>query len=284
MGLFADSIDFAYDRSAKVLGGITLTAEAGSFTAIVGPNGAGKSTLARILAGLLEPTSGSVEIDGESLAQLGPTRRAQQLAYVPQHSDVSFPFSVGQVVGFGRFAAGRGRADDDLAAAALERVELADRADDPIAILSAGQQQRVAFARALLQIDPERTPIGTHGEPRYLIADEPLAAQDPRHAINLLEQLRNLAKRGFGVVVVMHDLSLALRYADSAVILGVDGTVAGCGPARAMLAPELLDDVFGVRFAHCKGRPSYVDEMTEALAALPISADLGKDELTLQAD
>jgi iron complex transport system ATP-binding protein len=153
---------------------------------------------------------------------------------------VAFAYPVRRVVAFGAFAAGGdGSAQAD---AALARVGLLARAEEPFHHLSAGQQQLAALARALVQLG------GGPGE-RYLLADEPMAAMDPAHARLAAGLLRELAGSGVGVVVVVHDLTLAARLADRAVLLDGRGRVRASGPAREALTPEGLEGVFGVPFA-----------------------------------
>jgi iron complex transport system ATP-binding protein len=135
----------------------------------------------------------------------------------------------------------------------LTAVELADRAREPFADLSIGQQQRAALARALAQLD--QTPEKQGGNqpetpPRYLIADEPVSAMDPRHALAALSLLRHLAHHAaIGVVVVLHDLTAARALADDAVLLDESGRLAAQGPAAEVLTPAALRPVFGVDFA-----------------------------------
>jgi len=222
-----------------VLEGVTFTLEPGKVTVVAGPNGSGKTTLLRLLLGLLRPTSGRATLDGRDLHRHRPADRAARLAYVPQRAHVAFPFSVRQVVALGR-RNGSGEAAEE----ALRRVGLADAADRPFHELSAGQQQRVALARAVCQLGAPAPP----GVTRALLADEPTAALDPAHAFGAMELLGELASAGLTVVVVLHDLTLAERYAHHAIVLDQTGRVAAHGPARGALDPGVLGRVFGVRF------------------------------------
>lgn len=242
MTLVAERISFAYRPGRPVLRDVTLGLAPGSLTAIIGPNGAGKSTLLRILAGLLAPGEGSVALGGRPIGGIADRERSRLLAYIPQRPLMTFAFTVRQVVGLGRFAAARRPGATD---AALDMVGLADRADEPFLALSAGQQQRAALARALCQLDLDRP--GASGA-IALLADEPVSAMDPLHALRTMERLRGAAARGLAVGVVLHDLTLAARYADFAAMLSGDGTLLAAGPAPEVLAPDVLARGYGVGF------------------------------------
>ncbi len=268
MTLTAENLTFAYKRACPVLRGVSLEIAPGRITSIVGPNGSGKSTLIRLLLGRLTPNSGRVMLDGRPIRRLSPRARAQRLAYVPQHASLAFRYTVEQVVRFGLIASGRSAAPS-LIQRALERADIAPRAAEPFAQLSAGQQQRVTLARALAQL--MGAPPGT---PRVLLADEPTASMDPRHALDCVDLFRELASEGVGVALVLHDLSLALRVADDALLLDASGRCAASGPASDVLTPATLRPVFGVRFArvHAAGPDS---ERPPALIPITTIASVG---------
>lgn len=228
----------------SVLDGVTCSLKPGTITAIVGPNGAGKTTLIRILAGLLTPTEGTVELAGTPIATITAPARAKQLAYLPQRPSLAFAFSVRTVVSFGSSSEPAG---GPRVAAALERVGLADRACEPFGVLSAGQQQRAAWARALLQLGSQPQSADTDRE-RYLLADEPTSALDPAHVLDVVQIIRELAKSGVGVAIVLHDLSLAARLATHAVLLSGSGRVLAEGTADAVLTPAGLGEAFATPF------------------------------------
>ena len=244
MSLRAEQVEYAYAAGRPVLRGVSAKFAAGAVTALLGPNGSGKSTLLRLLLGTLSPQAGRCEIGGEATAGLSAKARGVRLAFVPQRPTVWAPFKVREVVAMGRHAQ---RRDDGAVDAALFAMELSDRVEEPFGTLSVGQQQRAALARVLAQVADERP-----GETRAILADEPVAALDPRHALAALAALRAEAARGLAVVVVLHDLALAARYADRAVLLTDRGTVDGGGdaPAEEVLVPERLARVFGTGFRH----------------------------------
>ncbi len=261
MTLAASSVDFAYRRRRPVLRGVDLEIEPGRVTAIVGPNASGKSTLLRLLLGRLAPTGGRVALDDRPVRRIPPRELAKRVAFVPQSPTLSFSYSVEQVIRFGLLSMGRA-APPAVIERVLERLDIAGRASDAYTELSVGLQQRVALARALAQLH-----AAPRDEPRYLLADEPTSALDPRHALGVIELLAELAGEGVGVAVVLHDLSVALRVADDALVLDETGAPAAHGPAPETLTPEVLRPVFGVRFARVAPRA----ESHGPPALLPVS-------------
>ncbi|MEZ6241516.1 MAG: ABC transporter ATP-binding protein [Phycisphaerales bacterium] len=243
MTLRAHNVDFAYRRARPVLRGVDLELTPGRVTAIVGPNASGKSTLLRLLLGRLTPTKGRVTLDARPVHRYPPRELAKRVAFVPQSPSLSFSYTVEQVVRFALLASGRS-APMGVVTRALERLDIADRAHQPWSELSVGLQQRVALARALAQLLASPA-----GDDRYLLADEPTSALDPRHALAVIALLTELAADGVGVGVVLHDLSIALRVADDALVLDESGRLAADGPVSETLTPHVLQPVFGVRFA-----------------------------------
>ncbi|BBE70991.1 ABC transporter ATP-binding protein [Oharaeibacter diazotrophicus] len=219
----------------RVLDGVDLVVEPGRLLVVAGPNGAGKSTLARVLAGLVRPDAGRVRLGDRPLTALKPGALARTVAYLPQGHEVHWPMPVADVVAIGRHPHGD-RDERGVVPALLVALELDALADRPVTRLSGGERARVALARALAVEAP------------ILIADEPTAALDPRQQLAIMEHLAGVAAAGAAVVVVMHDLSLAARFADRAAILS-RGRVAAAGPAAEVLVPAVLEPVYGVRFA-----------------------------------
>jgi iron complex transport system ATP-binding protein len=220
-----------------VLDDVSVSAEAGSVLAVIGPNGAGKSTLLKVLAGLL-PHTGQVRFDGRDAATLDRRARARQVAYVPQHSALEAALPVREVVAQGRFAhrgllATPGHADDEAIARALQLVDAGRLADRPFNRLSYGERRLVLLARALA--------TGA----RLLLLDEPTAALDVRHALDLLAVLRRLAADGACVVVVLHQLQEAASHCDRALLLA-EGRVVAQGSIAEVIAAEPVRQVYGV--------------------------------------
>ena len=210
---------------------VSLTLEPGTITAICGPNGAGKSTLLEMLAGLLAPTSGKVSLGADDLAAVAPRARARAIGYLPQTGEIAWDVTVRSLVALGRMP--HGDACDEAVEAALHALDLAKLSKRRAQALSGGERARVLLARVLA------------GEPQWILADEPLAALDLAHQLALLAHFRRSAGAGAGVVLVLHDLALAMNHADRVVVLE-RGTVAADGAPAQALAPEVIERVWGV--------------------------------------
>ncbi len=227
MTLSARSISIA-DR----LEDVSTALEPGTITAICGPNGAGKSTLLSAMAGLLHPDRGEVLLDGDPLGRLHPRKRAQAIGYLPQSSEVAWDVSVANLVSLGRLPHGdRGKF---AVASAMAATDLSDFAHRPMSTLSGGEKARALLARVLT------------GEPRWILADEPLAALDIAHQLSLLRVLRTEAQKDTGVVLVLHDLALAMNHADRVIVLDRGVLKADSAPEEA-LSLDIIIDVWGVR-------------------------------------
>ncbi|MBX7457175.1 ABC transporter ATP-binding protein [Qipengyuania sp. 1NDH17] len=203
--------------------------EKGGITAICGPNGAGKSSLLQILAGLLETDAGEVTLDGESLASL--ESRAKRLGYLPQAPEIAWDVTVRSVVELGRIP--HRDAATAPVEAAIAAMDLAGYESRRAQALSGGEQARVLLARVLA------------GEPEWILADEPLAALDIGHQQALIGHLKREARAGRGVVLVLHDLAMAMNHADRVLVLDEGRLVADAGPAEA-LSSERIAEVWGV--------------------------------------
>jgi iron complex transport system ATP-binding protein len=226
------------DRSGKsLLDDVTLDLRAGELTVVVGPNGAGKSTLLRVLSGEIAPTRGCVTMFGEPLAGWEPRALARRRAVVAQHVNVAFPWAVWDLVALGRLPHDAGN-ESRIIDAALAQVGMTAFARRSSAELSGGEMQRVHLARAIAQL---------HGtEAALLLLDEPTASLDPAHQHETLRLARAMARAGHAVLCILHDLALAARYADRALVLD-RGTCVGQGAAAEVLAPALLAKVFKIR-------------------------------------
>jgi iron complex transport system ATP-binding protein len=223
--------------------GVSLAVEPGHVHALLGPNGAGKTTLVRLLAGELAPESGSIEINGRTLATLTPRERAVQRAVLPQSHGLSFGFTSAQVVALGRLPCPRHdpAAEAGIVRAALELAGVAPLADRSYPTLSGGERARVQLARAMAQVW-EPLPDGAA---RFLLLDEPTASLDLAHQHDCLRAVRALADRGLGIVVVLHDPNLALRYATHATLLG-RGRVVEQGAPTHVITADTLEQLYGI--------------------------------------
>lgn len=239
-GAELDRVSYRVGRRALVEG-ISLTVPPGQVIALLGPNGAGKSTALRLLAGELTPSEGSVRLAGLDVRSLGRLQMARMRAVVAQRSELSFDFRVEDVVLLGRHPFNGGhprRADARVVRRALEQVDLHHAVDRGYTTLSGGERQRVQIARSLAQLEDVEPP-------GFWLLDEPTSALDLAHQHALLRMCRDQAERGRGVLVVLHDLNLALRHVDRAVLIH-GGRVHAQGPVREVISPEHLQAVYGV--------------------------------------
>ena len=240
-------------RHRCVLQDVSLQAHPGRVLALVGPNGAGKSTLLAVLAGLLDPSSGSVTLDGRALAAWPTRELAQRRAMLSQHVHLDFGFRVEEVVMLGRAKHGgspQQTPDEAIAATAMQRARVAHLKGRNYLDLSGGEQRRVQLARVLAQLgEPGATP-------GWLLLDEPEAGLDIAHQHEILQQAQAMSRQGCGVIVVLHDLNLAARYADDAAVLA-HGRLLCAGSAQHALDPAILSGAYGIpmRRMPVEGRP-----------------------------
>ncbi|MDX2236363.1 MAG: ABC transporter ATP-binding protein [Hyphomonadaceae bacterium] len=228
----------------------SLRASPGELVAVLGANGAGKSTLLRAALGLAPRVSGAVWLDGEDPVRMSAQARARKAAYLPQTRAHAWPLRVRDAVALGRFAYGaniaRLGANDaaavDRALAACGLTDFAARRTDS---LSGGETARVHVARALASEAP------------LLLADEPVAALDPRHAWLVMEAVAAFVRGGGAALVVLHDASLAARFAHRIVMMKQGRIIADGAPAD-VLTPALLAETYGVaaRLAMLDGAPA----------------------------
>ena len=226
------------DRLRVTRGGATLIddlsltfGERGS-VALIGPNGAGKSTLLKVLAGLDLPQTGRVRIGTSDLAALPRTVRARMIGFLPQHFEPHWDLAVGDLVRLG--AARNPELGVEAVSKTITRFELGGLERRRWSTLSGGECARVLLAMVLV------------ADPPVLLADEPAAALDIRHRLDVVEALAERGRDRLSVVVV-HDLDLAFRFFERVVVL-VDGKIAADAPAAELLADARLDAAFGVRF------------------------------------
>lgn len=224
----------------KLLQSVFLTARPGELLAIVGANGAGKSTLLRLLSGDLRPSAGEVLFEDKSLADWPPAALARRRAVLTQQHTLALAFQVRELVLLGRYPHFGGQPtarDRAVVAAALDLVDLGHLAGRAYPTLSGGEQQRAQLARVLAQV--------WEAEGGFLLLDEPLTGLDLRHQHQALAVARQLTRRGFGVVAVLHDLNLAAQYADQVLLLH-QGRAVASGPPAQVFTPEYIQLAFGV--------------------------------------
>jgi ABC-type cobalamin/Fe3+-siderophores transport system ATPase subunit len=225
-----------------VLHDISLEVNSGEVVALIGPNGAGKSTLVRAVSGVIPMESGRIRSSDSShppvdLIALSPMQRARSLAVVPQAASMPPAFTVWETVLMGRtpylnFLGQVSAKDEAIARLALQKVDALDLSERRVGELSGGEQQRVLLARALAQ----STPI--------LLLDEPTSNLDLHYQVSFMETVSTLAHLdNLAVLVALHDLNLAARYADRVALL-VEGEIKATGTPRQVLTPELISTAY----------------------------------------
>ena len=224
---------------AVVLDGVDLSVAQGEVVALCGPNGAGKSSVIRAAVGLLDTTGGQVRLGGTQIADLSHHQRAERAAYLPQERRIAWNLPAVEVAALGApFLSGA----EALARArvTLDEVGAGHLADRGVAEMSGGERARVLLARALVVDAP------------LLLADEPIAGLDPDAQRLVLERLRARADGGAGVLVSLHDLTLAATTADRVVVLDQGRVVADDAPIQALSA-AVVREVFGLDGGWIKG-------------------------------
>ena len=240
--LHAESLSVYTEAKRSLLKQVSVSFFAGQVTALIGPNGAGKKTLLRAFAGLLACHSGSVFVQGQVIEHLSLTQRARQIAYVPQETPFFPPMTVCEITSLGRLPYGenaRRALAHPAVHKAIDMTGLSALADQNASHLSGGERARLMLARALAVEAP------------LLLADEPIAALDPAHAIAIMALFRSLAAQGRCVVVVIHDLLLATRFCDRLVLLKEGTLVQSIAPAD--LNDTLIADTYGVTTQRVEG-------------------------------
>jgi iron complex transport system ATP-binding protein len=231
-------IRFAYEPDPLVLCDVDVHVHGGEFTTIVGPNGSGKSTLLRIVSGHLTPIAGDVKLGGRALGEVSREDRARSLAFMPQAVNPAFSLTVMEVVCLGRFPhAGvfqRLTAHDyEVAERCLRDAEALDFRDRAFSTLSGGERQRVLLASILAQ------------EPELLLLDEPTSALDLHHEAEFFSLMRGLARDGYGVLVVTHNLNVAAQFSDNVLLLARDHGVVAYGTPGDVLTETQLSKAYG---------------------------------------
>lgn len=221
----------------EILHDVSFAAAPGQITAVLGPNGCGKSTLLKTVGGILSADRGEILLDGEAVQELPQKQIVQKISYLPQNRQVP-DISVGRLVLHGRFPylkyPRRYRQEDyRIAEEAMAAMGLLEMSDVPINRLSGGQQQKVYLAMAVAQ------------DTEVILMDEPTTYLDVAHQLQVLQLARELAHSGKYVIMVVHDLSLALGNADQ-IVLMQSGRLTGQGTPEEVYGSGMLDLIFGV--------------------------------------
>ena len=233
-----EDLSLSYDGKTIIVHEIDLRIDARSITALVGPNGCGKSTLLRGISRLLKPVTGSAYLDGREIHTMGAKELAKRLGILPQAPVAPEGLTVHELVAQGRYPHQSwlrqwSHDDERIVLEALETTNLTEFADRPVDTLSGGQRQRAWIAMALAQ------------ETEVLLLDEPTTYLDMAYQVDVLDLLAELHERGRTIVMVLHDLNQAARYADTIVALR-DGEIVTNGTPTEVVTPEIVREVFGL--------------------------------------
>jgi iron complex transport system ATP-binding protein len=243
--LTIDSLQTGYLNRA-VLHDVSLQIAPGEVVALIGPNGSGKSTLLRAVSGLLPLQHGSITVDNADVVRLSEGDRARRIAVVPQARNLPPAFSAREVVALGRtpylnWFGQLSRTDEALIDEAMTQTETSALSERLVGELSGGEQQRILLARALVQQTP------------YLLLDEPTTHLDLQFQVELMQRIHDLAHPGEGtaprgVLIAVHDLNLALEFADRVALL-VEGKIIACDVPAEVLQPATLSQVYHIPLA-----------------------------------
>jgi ABC-type cobalamin/Fe3+-siderophores transport system ATPase subunit len=248
-------LSFAYSDKS-LFEDISFEIEAAENVAIIGPNGSGKSTLIKLIAGLLKPQSGIIKIDDKQIDDYKRVNLAKNMAYVPQNVDISFNFSVFDVVKMGRYPYSenlmvRDPDGDKIVQQAIETMGIAHLTERKFSEISGGEKQRAVIASALSQ------------KAQLLLLDEPTSALDYKHQQEIYTLLKHLSRdEGKTVLIVTHDINLAAQFCDKLILLN-EGRIVRMGSAEEVLKFPVIEEIYGVKV--------YIDinPFTKSLYILP---------------
>ncbi len=245
----------------KVLHDINLIIEDSEIVCVVGPNGSGKSTIVKCIESLLVPDSGQILLDGKESRNMKRIDMAKKIGYVPQSSNLTFSATVFDIVLMGRRPHASWQSsmiDIDIVIDILLLLELEDIALRQFNRLSGGQQQRVLIARAMAQ------------HPELLLLDEPTSALDIAYQLDIMNIITNfVTKKNMSVVMVVHDLNLAARYADSIIMLK-DGRIHARGKPEDVFTEANLSAVYDVE--------AVIGTQKEKVTIIPVARNKGKEK------
>ena len=227
--------------SKYIVKDLEFSFKAGNLVSIIGPNGAGKTTLLKLMSGELRPSGGEIFLNDFAFSELSLKERANKRAVMPQSSSVVFDVLVDEILEMGWV---QGSSDDFLktSAAVVNSCGLDELMGRKFNTLSGGEQQRVQFARALLQVGG----LSKTADDRFLLLDEPTSNMDVAYELNLLNLAKEVRKTGVGVIVVLHDLNLAARFSDQIILMN-SGLIVASGQPEEVLSDRILSDVYSTQ-------------------------------------
>jgi len=226
-------------RENLILNDVSLSLPRGKLVGLIGPNGAGKTTLLRAMLGLVHRQSGTILLDGEDLAGWTLKEKAKKITYAAQGAPVHWPLDVEHIISLGRIPhldpwQKISGTDKDIIRQAMINTDTRHLAGRLTTTLSGGERACVMLARAIV------------AEADYLCADEPIASLDPYHQLHVMDILQGLAREGHGVLIILHDLSLAGRYCDELVLMD-QGRILAHGTAGQVLTEENLAKAYHIK-------------------------------------
>jgi iron complex transport system ATP-binding protein len=231
-------LKFGYTKKALVVKGISFSARSGQLISLIGPNGSGKTTIVKCINKILTPQSGSVVFDGRNILKLPPLEMAKSIAYVPQFTNSYISGSVMDVVMMGRRPYIKWRVSDtdvEIVLDVLKKLELEELAHEQFEELSGGQKQKILIARALVQ------------KPEIYLFDEPISFLDIKNQLDIMELARNMVvQENKTVIMVVHDLNMAMRYSDQVILLKA-GEIEASGLPQDVLNHDHIRRVYGVK-------------------------------------
>jgi len=228
-------------RDKFILRDVDLTLKPGAFTAVVGPNGAGKSSLLKVLSNEHTPHQGEIVINGESINTYSAKELSKVRAVLPQNTSVQFAFTAEQIVFLGRHAhTSTQNENKDIVDEVMTLTSISELKDRNYLTLSGGEKQRVQLARVLAQVWEETV------YPRYILLDEPTSSLDIAQQQNIFSLAKAVCQRNIGVMAIVHDLNMAVQFADQLYFLK-DGKIVANGESEKVFTKSNIEETFCCR-------------------------------------
>ena len=244
MSIYSKDIALFYDEK-EILKDISIEIREGKITTLLGPNGAGKSSFLNIISGDLDFYNGEVLYNQRNLKEINIQEKAFLRSVMAQSQPIVFDFSVKEIVEMGWLEKGNIKYSDNFKTALNEVLIECDidyLKNRKFNTLSGGEQRRVHFARSLLQLWRESNSV----DPCYLMLDEPTSNLDLFHQIKMMNAIKKLSTKGFGIFMILHDLNLAFKYSDYIAILK-NGKIISFGEPKSIINDDVLSSAFGVK-------------------------------------